>query len=95
MRVSNTRRMTTTMKVDLVGSSAPLGFFDPLGLSKGADAAKLNKYRESELKHGRVAMVSSSSFSSSILLLLYFYILISSHTTTLFVYTTSLPCLVG
>lgn len=54
MRVT---RMTPTMKVDLVGSSAPLGFFDPLGLSKGADAAKLNKYRESELKHGRVAMV--------------------------------------
>lgn len=50
--------MTTTMKINLVGSSAPLGFFDPLGFSKGGDAAKLNRYRESELKHGRVAMVS-------------------------------------
>eukprot|EP01031_Cornospumella_fuschlensis_P010884 gene10884-13314_t len=42
------------MKVDMVGSSAPLGFFDPLGFSK-TDAATLRKYRESELKHGRVA----------------------------------------
>jgi len=46
------------MKIDLVGSSAPLGFFDPLGFSKGADAVKLAKYRDSELKHGRVAMLA-------------------------------------
>ena len=47
-----------SMKIDLVGASAPLGFFDPLGFSKGADAATLNKYRDSELKHGRVAMLA-------------------------------------
>ena len=46
------------MKVDLIGSSAPLGFFDPLGFTKGADAATLAKYRDSELKHGRVAMLA-------------------------------------
>jgi hypothetical protein len=46
-----------TMKIDLVGSSAPLGFFDPLGFSK-TDAATLAKYRESELKHGRTAMLA-------------------------------------
>jgi hypothetical protein len=46
-----------SMKIDLVGSSAPLGFFDPLGFSK-TDAATLAKYRESELKHGRVAMLA-------------------------------------
>lgn len=45
------------MKIDLVGSSAPLGFFDPLGFSK-TDKATLFKYRESELKHGRVAMLA-------------------------------------
>jgi hypothetical protein len=45
------------MKIDLVGSSAPLGFFDPLGFSK-TDAKTLAKYRESELKHGRVAMLA-------------------------------------
>lgn len=46
-----------TMKVNLVGASAPLGFFDPLGFSK-TDDATLIKYRESELKHGRVAMLA-------------------------------------
>ncbi|CAM9823900.1 unnamed protein product, partial [Heterosigma akashiwo] len=47
-----------TMKVeDMVGVSAPLGFFDPLGYSKGGDAA-VAKYREFELKHGRVAMLA-------------------------------------
>jgi hypothetical protein len=45
------------MRIDLVGESAPLGFFDPLGFSKSATPAQLSKYRESELKHGRVAMV--------------------------------------
>jgi hypothetical protein len=44
---------------DMVGSSAPLGFFDPLGFSKTDDATLL-KYRESELKHGRVAMLGKS-----------------------------------
>ena len=46
------------MKADMVGATAPVGFFDPLGFSKSADAATLAKYRESELKHGRVAMLA-------------------------------------
>jgi hypothetical protein len=41
------------------GESAPLGFFDPLGLSKGKDAATMKKWREAELKHGRVAMLAA------------------------------------
>eukprot|EP01038_Epipyxis_sp_PR26KG_P007494 gene7494-10210_t len=45
------------MTMDLVGVSAPLGFFDPLGFSK-TDAATLAKYRDSELKHGRTAMLA-------------------------------------
>ena len=48
--------MQLSMKSSLVGSSAPLGFFDPLGFAKG-DAKTVAKYRESELKHGRTAMV--------------------------------------
>lgn len=43
---------------DLPGVTAPLGFFDPLGFSKGADEATIMKYRESELKHGRTAMLA-------------------------------------
>ena len=40
------------------GEVAPTGFFDPLGLSKGKDAATLKQYREAEIKHGRVAMLA-------------------------------------
>ena len=38
--------------------SAPLGYFDPLGFAKNADEKTIAKYRESELKHGRVAMLA-------------------------------------
>lgn len=37
---------------------APTGFFDPLGLSKGKSDEVMQHYRESELKHGRVAMAA-------------------------------------
>jgi Chlorophyll A-B binding protein len=43
---------------DMPGVTAPLGFFDPLGFAKKADSKTLAKYRESELKHGRVAMLA-------------------------------------
>lgn len=43
----------------MVGSLPPVGFFDPLGLSAGKSDGELKKYREAELKHGRVAMVAS------------------------------------
>ena len=36
--------------------------FDPLGLAKRADAGEMNKYREAELKHGRVAMLAVPGF---------------------------------
>ena len=51
-------RMSMLAAKDMAGVTAPLGFFDPLGFSKGADAATLSKYRESELKHGRTAMLA-------------------------------------
>mmetsp|Transcript_20922 Transcript_20922/g.36270 ORF Transcript_20922/g.36270 Transcript_20922/m.36270 type:complete len:292 (+) Transcript_20922:85-960(+) len=44
---------------NLPGISAPLGFFDPFGFTKGASKAKIAKYREAELKHGRVAMLAA------------------------------------
>ena len=58
--------MATMMAAkDMVGISAPLGFFDPLGFSKNADQKTLDKYRESELKHGRVAMLAVLGYLSS------------------------------
>lgn len=50
-------RMTMMAAKDMPGVTAPLGFFDPLGFSK-TDEATLKKYREAELKHGRVAMLA-------------------------------------
>eukprot|EP00596_Hydrurales_sp_CCMP1899_P004217 CAMPEP_0119041096 /NCGR_PEP_ID=MMETSP1177-20130426/11247_1 /TAXON_ID=2985 /ORGANISM="Ochromonas sp, Strain CCMP1899" /LENGTH=253 /DNA_ID=CAMNT_0007006827 /DNA_START=33 /DNA_END=794 /DNA_ORIENTATION=+ len=39
------------------GVSAPLGYFDPVGLCP-TDQQGFKKFRESELKHGRIAMVA-------------------------------------
>ena len=48
------------MKVGgLIGDCAPLGYFDPLGFSKDASPETMKKFREAELKHGRVAMLAS------------------------------------
>ena len=44
---------------ELVGDLAPVGFFDPIGLSKGKDAATLKQWRDAEIKHGRVCMLAS------------------------------------
>eukprot|EP00440_Ansanella_granifera_P048829 gb/GFBE01052904.1/.p2 GENE.gb/GFBE01052904.1/~~gb/GFBE01052904.1/.p2 ORF type:complete len:198 (+),score=65.00 gb/GFBE01052904.1/:3-596(+) len=47
------------------GVTAPLGFFDPLGFSKGGlmtfpgDPTGFRHLREAEIKHGRVAMMGS------------------------------------
>ena len=41
-----------------LGAQPPLGFFDPLGFSKGKSDATMQLYREAELKHGRVAMAA-------------------------------------
>jgi hypothetical protein len=41
-----------------IGAQAPLGFWDPLGLLKDADAARFNRLRYMELKHGRVSMLA-------------------------------------
>jgi len=39
-----------------LGVQAPAGFWDPLGFTKGGDAASFRRRRYVELKHGRVAM---------------------------------------
>lgn len=44
---------------DLPGVLPPVGFFDPLGISQGNDENAIKKFREAELKHGRIAMLAS------------------------------------
>ena len=57
--VSRTHKAALSMSAEgLVGSLAPVGFFDPLGLSAGKSAGEIKKIREAELKHGRVAMLA-------------------------------------
>jgi len=43
---------------DMAGITAPLGFFDPLGISANVPEGRLLFYREAELKHGRVCMLA-------------------------------------
>jgi len=38
---------------------APVGLFDPLGIADKVDMVELNRYREAELQHGRVAMLAA------------------------------------
>jgi len=40
------------------GQVAPLGFFDPLGLSAETTEGRLLFYREAEIKHGRICMLA-------------------------------------
>ncbi len=44
---------------NIPGQVEPLGFFDPLGLSSQIDRKDFNRWRESELKHGRLAMMAT------------------------------------
>merc|ERR1719240_988505 len=43
---------------NMAGVTAPLGLFDPLGISTNVPEGKLFFYREAELKHGRVCMLA-------------------------------------
>lgn len=54
-RMSRTAFDPSTMP----GATEPMGFFDPLGFTKGKDEANFRKLRVAETKHGRVAMMAS------------------------------------
>ena len=41
------------------GQTAPFGFFDPLSLSSNIGEKRLKLWRESEIKHGRLAMLAA------------------------------------
>ncbi|CAE8583822.1 unnamed protein product [Polarella glacialis] len=45
-----------------LGVQAPVGFFDPLGLSKDGDAEVFKRRRLTELKNGRVAMIAAMGY---------------------------------
>eukprot|EP01035_Chromulina_nebulosa_P023150 gene23150-30000_t len=52
---SNALRMSFESEI---GAQAPLGFWDPLGLLKDADAARFERLRTVETKHGRIAQLA-------------------------------------
>ena len=63
---SQSARATSLAAADVVkgpyenelGAQAPLGFFDPFGMTAGQDKEKFEHLRWVELKHGRIAMLA-------------------------------------
>ena len=55
---SSSRVLSMNGMTDLPGVTSPLGFFDPVGFSAKLDAKEVSRFREAELKHGRVAMLA-------------------------------------
>merc|ERR1712187_534116 len=53
------KKFTPAKPQDMPGIIAPLGFFDPWGLSANVDQGKLIFFREAELKHGRLCMLAT------------------------------------
>jgi hypothetical protein len=43
---------------EALGSQAPLGFWDPLGLLEDADEERFDRLRTVEIKHGRISMLA-------------------------------------
>ena len=48
---------------DELGVQAPVGFWDPVGYTRDGDAETFKRRRETEIKHGRVAMYAPGSES--------------------------------
>jgi hypothetical protein len=46
----------------LPGSSSPMGPFDPSGASNNISIEEIKRYRESEVTHGRVAMLATLGY---------------------------------
>jgi len=48
-----------------LGVQPPVGFWDPLGLSKSGDVDEFKRRRESELKHGRISMFATIGYMTA------------------------------
>ena len=44
---------------ELAGQIPPLGYWDPAGFSYNTDPNTLQRYREAEIHHGRIAMLAT------------------------------------
>ena len=56
IEINDKKSLMTTF--EFYGDIPPLGFFDPLNIAKSLDETKLKYFRESEIHHGRLAMLS-------------------------------------
>merc|ERR1712063_216438 len=45
-----------------LGVQAPVGFWDPAGLSKDGDAEAFKRRRTTEIKHGRISMLATMGY---------------------------------
>merc|ERR1712070_985291 len=45
-----------------LGVQAPVGFWDPAGLAADGNAENFNRRRQTELKHGRIAMLATMGY---------------------------------
>ncbi|CAK0817363.1 unnamed protein product [Prorocentrum cordatum] len=59
---SKPRQVAMTAFESETGVQAPVGYWDPLGLSADGDVATFKRRRETELKHGRVAMYATMGY---------------------------------
>jgi hypothetical protein len=57
--VAAAENAASQLKKEMSGITAPLGFWDPVGISTNIPEGRLLYFREAELKHGRVAMLAS------------------------------------
>jgi light-harvesting complex I chlorophyll a/b binding protein 1 len=56
------KKMTRAAFESELGVQAPIGFWDPLGLSADGDVAAFKRRRETELKHGRLSMLATMGY---------------------------------
>merc|ERR1712187_266896 len=59
VEIKNASEAVVLNAKEMVGVTAPLGFFDPVGFSTDASPGKLLFFREAEIKHGRVGMLAA------------------------------------